>query len=139
MVQAAPSRDMSHLRKWSETTLGCVTADRAVADGPDNTPVPRRSRTSNARRKARPAILFCFLPCSSITDTGRGMRSMMPGWIFLATNQRTYDDDVLPAICGRGANMAAVISGRLETYSWPATNITADNAKTSIAVKTSSI
>src|SRR5947209_4749733 len=29
------SQDMSHLRKRSETTLGCMTADRAVVDGPD--------------------------------------------------------------------------------------------------------
>ncbi len=28
-------QDMSHLRKRSETTLGCMTADRAVADAPD--------------------------------------------------------------------------------------------------------
>src|SRR3954468_10378888 len=33
-------RNMPHLRKRSETTLGCVAADRAVADGPDiNAPI----------------------------------------------------------------------------------------------------
>jgi len=41
-------QDMSHLRKRSETTLGCVTADRAVADGPNisarNTPIRSRQR-----------------------------------------------------------------------------------------------
>src|SRR5712664_2846173 len=33
--------------KWSETTLGCVTADRAVADGPNIMAVSRQPPASN--------------------------------------------------------------------------------------------
>ena len=55
MVKEMPSQDMSHLRKWSETTLGCVTAERAVADGPSSIDVPHRFRAGNARSEAGPA------------------------------------------------------------------------------------
>jgi hypothetical protein len=46
-VQAVLPQDMSHLREWSETTLGCVTADRAVADGPNIMAVSRQAGASN--------------------------------------------------------------------------------------------
>ena len=48
MVDVQP-KDMSHLRKRSETTLGCATADRAVADGPNSAAVSRRLRRGNGR------------------------------------------------------------------------------------------
>src|SRR6266852_2455236 len=43
-------QDMSHLRKRSETTLGCMTADRAVADGPD---IHRRITPKLSRQRSR--------------------------------------------------------------------------------------
>jgi len=41
------SQDMSHLRKRSETTLGCMTADRAVADARTSMPVSHQPRAGN--------------------------------------------------------------------------------------------
>ena len=48
MVDVQP-KDMSHLRKRSETTLGCATADRAVADGPNSAAVSRQPGRGNGR------------------------------------------------------------------------------------------
>jgi len=44
------SQDMSHLRKRSETTLGCMTADRAVVDGPD---IPAGITPTLSRQRSR--------------------------------------------------------------------------------------
>src|ERR1700676_3529435 len=46
---------MSHLRKRSETTLGWMTADRAVADGPNIN--ARNTPTLSGQRPRRPAGL----------------------------------------------------------------------------------
>jgi ferritin-like metal-binding protein YciE len=49
-VQEMPSNHMSHLHKRSETTLGCVTANRAVADGPNGNGRTTSSAPGQRRR-----------------------------------------------------------------------------------------
>jgi ferritin-like metal-binding protein YciE len=53
-VQEMPSNHMSHLHKRSETTLGCVTANRAVADGPNGN--GRTTSSAPGQRRRRVAL-----------------------------------------------------------------------------------
>src|SRR5258706_12061175 len=58
-------QNMSHLRKRSETTLGCMTADRAVADGPHIhagiTPTQSRQRSRCPAGLGDKKALACVL------------------------------------------------------------------------------